>query len=38
LIESSQLNIISKNNFQGNKVFLGSVTINKTRLIDNIEF
>ena len=37
-LRDSQLNIISKNNFEGNKVFLGSVTINNTRLIDNIEF
>jgi pantothenate synthetase len=37
-LRDSQLNIISKNNFKGNKVFLGSVTINNTRLIDNIEF
>ena len=37
-LRDSELNIISKNNFQGNKVFLGSVTINNTRLIDNIEF
>ncbi|OUW58657.1 MAG: pantoate--beta-alanine ligase [Alphaproteobacteria bacterium TMED199] len=33
-----ELNIISTNNYKGNKVFLGSVTINNTRLIDNIEF
>ena len=37
-LRDSQLNIISKNNFEGNKVFLGSITINNTRLIDNIEF
>ena len=37
-LRDSELNIISKNNFEGNKVFLGSVTINNTRLIDNIEF
>ena len=37
-LRDCELNIISKNNFQGNKVFLGSVTINNTRLIDNIEF
>ena len=37
-LRDSQLNIISKNNFEGDKVFLGSVTINNTRLIDNIEF
>ena len=37
-LRDSELNHISKNNFIGNKVFLGSVTINKTRLIDNIEF
>ena len=29
---------ISKNNYEGKKIFLGSVTINNTRLIDNIEF
>ena len=37
-LRDSELNHISKNNFEGNKVFLGSVTINNTRLIDNIEF
>ena len=37
-LRDSELNLISKNNFEGNKVFLGSVTINDTRLIDNIEF
>ena len=37
-LRDSELNRISKNNFEGNKVFLGSVTINNTRLIDNIEF
>ena len=37
-LRDSELNLISKNNFEGNKVFLGSVTINNTRLIDNIEF
>ena len=37
-LRDSELNILSKNNFEGNKVFLGSVTINNTRLIDNIEF
>ena len=37
-LRDSELNPISKNNFEGNKVFLGSVTINNTRLIDNIEF
>ena len=37
-LRDSELNCISKNNFIGNKVFLGSVTINNTRLIDNIEF
>ena len=37
-LRDSELNIISKNNFEGNKVFLGSITINNTRLIDNIEF
>ena len=37
-LRDSELNLISKNNFKGNKVFLGSITINNTRLIDNIEF
>ena len=37
-LRDSELNLISKNNFEGNKIFLGSVTINNTRLIDNIEF
>ena len=37
-LRDSELNLISKNNFEGNKVFLGSVKINDTRLIDNFEF
>ncbi len=37
-LRDSELNYISKNNYKGDKVFLGSVTINNTRLIDNIEF
>ena len=37
-LRDSQLNKVKDNNFIGKKVFLGSVTINKTRLIDNIEF
>ncbi len=37
-LRDSHLNKITNNNFIGKKVFLGSVTINKTRLIDNIEF
>ena len=37
-LRDSELNPISKNDFDGTKVFLGSVTINNTRLIDNIEF
>ena len=37
-LRDSELNVISKDNYQGNKIFLGSVTINNTRLIDNIEF
>ena len=37
-LRDSELNIISKNNYEGKKIFLGSVTINNTRLIDNIEF
>ena len=30
--------IIDQNNFNGKKIFLSSVKINSTRLIDNIEF
>ena len=37
-LRDSQLKTVKDNNFVGKKVFLGSVTINKTRLIDNIEF
>jgi pantoate--beta-alanine ligase len=37
-LRDSHLNPVKDNNFIGKKVFLGSVTINKTRLIDNIEF
>ena len=37
-LRDSELNLISKDNYEGNKVFLGSITINNTRLIDNIEF
>ena len=37
-LRDSELNIISTNIYEGHKVFLGSVTINNTRLIDNIEF
>ena len=37
-LRDSELNIISKNNYEGKKIFLGSITINNTRLIDNIEF
>ena len=37
-LRDTELNHILKDNFEGNKVFLGSVTINNTRLIDNIEF
>ena len=37
-LRDSELNLISKDNFEGNKIFLGSITINNTRLIDNIEF
>jgi pantoate--beta-alanine ligase len=37
-LRDSQLNTIKDINFIGNKVFLVSATINKTRLIDNIEF
>ena len=33
-----ELNTIRKNQHAGKKIFLGSVTINNTRLIDNIEF
>ena len=37
-LRDNKLNIINDNNFNGKKVFLSSVTLNKTRLIDNIEF
>ena len=37
-LRDSQLNKITDNNFIGKRIFLGSVTINKTRLIDNVEF
>ena len=37
-LRDSNLNIIKKNNFNGNKIFLSSVKINSIRLIDNIEF
>ena len=37
-LRDSKLNNINDNNFNGKKVFLSSVTLNKTRLIDNIEF
>ena len=37
-LRDSQLKKIVDNNFAGKKIFLASVTINKTRLIDNIEF
>ncbi|MDC0092990.1 pantoate--beta-alanine ligase [Alphaproteobacteria bacterium] len=37
-LRDSQLKKITNNNLIGKKVFLGSITINKTRLIDNIEF
>ena len=37
-LRDSELNPILKKDYEGNKVFLSSVTINKTRLIDNIEF
>ena len=37
-LRDNKLNNINVNNFNGKKVFLSSVTLNKTRLIDNIEF
>jgi pantoate--beta-alanine ligase len=37
-LRDDSLNKININGYRGKKVFLGSVTINKTRLIDNIEF
>ena len=37
-LRDSQLNTVKDINFTGKKVFLVSATINKTRLIDNIEF
>ena len=37
-LRDNKLNNINVNNFVGKKVFLSSVTLNKTRLIDNIEF
>jgi len=37
-LRDNKLNNINDNNFNGKKVFLSSVTLNKTRLIDNIEF
>lgn len=37
-LRDSQLNTVKDISFTGKKVFLASATINKTRLIDNIEF
>ena len=37
-LRDNKLKNINDNNFNGKKVFLSSVTLNKTRLIDNIEF
>jgi pantoate--beta-alanine ligase len=37
-LRDENLNKINVNGYEGKKVFLGSVNINKTRLIDNIEF
>ena len=37
-LRDNQLNTVKDNNFIGKKVFLVSATINKTRLIDNVEF
>ena len=37
-LRDNKLNNVNDNNFIGKKVFLSSVTLNKTRLIDNIEF
>ncbi len=37
-LRDTELNSVRDNNFKGNKIFLSSVKINNTRLIDNIEF
>ena len=37
-LRDSKLNSIKDNSFNGKKIFLSSVKINNTRLIDNIEF
>ncbi len=37
-LRDARLNSIKDNNFKGKKIFLSSVKINNTRLIDNIEF
>lgn len=37
-LRDSQLNGLKDNSFKGKKIFLSSVRINNTRLIDNIEF
>ncbi len=37
-LRDTKLKTVKDNNFIGKKVLLASVTINKTRLIDNIEF
>ena len=37
-LRDDELNVIEKNHHIGKKILLGSVTINNTRLIDNIEF
>jgi pantothenate synthetase len=37
-LRDSQLNTLKDSNSNGKKVFLVSATINKTRLIDNVEF
>ncbi len=37
-LRDSKLNIIKDSSFNGKKIFLSSVKINNTRLIDNIEF
>ena len=37
-LRDNKLKNINDNNFNGKKIFLSSVTLNQTRLIDNIEF
>jgi pantothenate synthetase len=37
-LRDSFLKKIEKRNYNGKKIFLGSIKIGKTRIIDNIEF